>query len=81
MSEADRSTVTRRGPAKSLVILPSIGAVPHADGQITITRKFLDGVAEMARHWDGPVEVILPPIDATTNNLDSVRIDPREVGV
>jgi glycosyltransferase involved in cell wall biosynthesis len=76
-----RSTAAPRGSAKSLVILPSIGAVPHVDGQITITRKFLDGVAEMARHWDGPVEVILPPIDATTDNLDSVRIDPREVGV
>jgi glycosyltransferase involved in cell wall biosynthesis len=76
-----RSTAPPLGTAKSLVILPSIGAVPHADGQITITRKFLDGVAEMARHWDGPVEVILPPIDATTDNLDSVRIDPREAGV
>ena len=81
MSLDARSTSSPRRTAKSLVILPSIGAVPHADGQITITRKFLDGVAEMARHWDGPVEVILPPIDATTDNLDSVRIDPREIGV
>ncbi len=67
--------------AKSLVILPSIGAVPHADGQITITRKFLDGAAEMAKHWDGPLEVILPPIDLSTDNLDSLRIDPRDFGV
>src|SRR5271168_3749410 len=76
------STVTPgRSAAKSLVILPSIGAVLHADGQITITRKFLDGAAEMAKHWDGPVEVILPPIEAATDNLDSVRIDPRDFGV
>src|SRR5580704_7037205 len=81
MSLEARSASSPRRTAKSLVILPSIGAVPHPDGQITITRKFLDGVAEMARHWDGPVEVILPPIEATTDNLDSVRIDPREVGV
>jgi colanic acid/amylovoran biosynthesis glycosyltransferase len=82
MSEDDRSTVRSRASAtKSLVILPSIGAVPHTDGQITITRKFLDGVAEMARHWDGPVEIILPPIEAATDNLDSVRIDPRDFGV
>jgi colanic acid/amylovoran biosynthesis glycosyltransferase len=67
--------------AKSLVILPSIGAVPHADGQITITGKFLDGVAAMARKWDGSVEVIVPPIAAATDNLDSIRIDPRELGV
>ncbi len=76
-----RRNVPLRRDAKSLVILPSIGAVPHGDGQITITRKFLDGVAEMARQWDGPVEVIVPPIDAATDNLDSVRIDPRELGV
>jgi glycosyltransferase involved in cell wall biosynthesis len=76
-----RSPAMPRRAARSLVILPSIGAVPHADGQITITRKFLDGVAEMAKHWDGPVEVILPPIDAATDNLDSVRIDPRAMGL
>jgi glycosyltransferase involved in cell wall biosynthesis len=81
MSLEARAASSPRRTAKSLVILPSIGAVQHPDGQITITRKFLDGVAEMARHWDGPVEVILPPIEATTDNLDSVRIDPREVGV
>jgi colanic acid/amylovoran biosynthesis glycosyltransferase len=63
------------------VILPSIGAVEHSDGQITITRKFLDGAAEFAKHWQGPVEVIVPPIAAATDNLDSVRIDPREYGL
>lgn len=77
----DSPSSTTPRDAKSLVILPSIGAVMHADGQITITRKFLDGVAKMARHWDGPVEVILPPIDVATDNLDSVRIDPREYGI
>jgi colanic acid/amylovoran biosynthesis glycosyltransferase len=82
MSLDARSTSTpQRSAAKSLVILPSIGAVPHADGQITITRKFLDGVAEMAKHWAAPVEVILPPLEAATDNLDSVRIDPRDYGV
>jgi colanic acid/amylovoran biosynthesis glycosyltransferase len=75
------STSKPRRDAKSLVILPSIGAVPHADGQITITRKFLDGVAEMTRHWPGPVEVILPPLEAATDNLDSIRLDPRERGI
>jgi glycosyltransferase involved in cell wall biosynthesis len=76
-----RPSAPPRPAGKSLVILPSIGAVAHADGQITITRKFLDGVAEMARHWDGAVEVIVPPIGVATDNLDSVRIDPRELGV
>ncbi|HET6327890.1 MAG TPA: glycosyltransferase [Planctomycetaceae bacterium] len=82
MSLDARSTSDpRRSAGKSLVILPSIGAVAHSDGQITITRKFLDGAAEMAKHWDGPLEVILPPIEAATDNLDSVRIDPRDFGV
>jgi colanic acid/amylovoran biosynthesis glycosyltransferase len=82
MFESNRSTATPgHSAAKSLVVLPSIAAVPHADGQITITRKFLDGVAEFAKLWDGPVEVILPPIEAPTDNLDSVRIDPRDFGV
>jgi colanic acid/amylovoran biosynthesis glycosyltransferase len=82
MNLNDRSTAVRGNPVgKSLVVLPSIGAVPHADGQITITRKFLDGVGEFAKLWDGPVEVILPPIDAATDNLDSVRVDPRDFGV
>ncbi len=75
------STAATRRDAKSLVIIPSIGAVPHADGRITITRKFLDGVVEMARHWPGPVEVILPPLEVATDNLDSIRIDPREYGI
>jgi glycosyltransferase involved in cell wall biosynthesis len=82
MNLSDRSTLGRGNSAgKSLVVLPSIGAVPHPDGQITITRKFLDGVATFAKFWDGPVEVILPPIEAATDNLDSVRVDPRDFGV
>lgn len=79
--DARQTDSQNRAEGKSLVIIPSIGAVPHADGQITITRKFLDGVVEMARHWDGPVEVILPPIAAATDNLDSIRIDPRDYGI
>jgi colanic acid/amylovoran biosynthesis glycosyltransferase len=82
MNLSDRSRAARGNPVgKSLVVLPSIGAIPHADGQITITRKFLDGVAVFARLWDGPVEVILPPIVTATDNLDSVRVDPRDFGV
>lgn len=80
-SDVRSRSAAERSAAKALVILPSIGAVSHADGQITITRKFLDGAAEMAKHWDGPLEVILPPIEAATDNLDSVRIDPRDFGV
>jgi colanic acid/amylovoran biosynthesis glycosyltransferase len=82
MNLSDRSTAVRGNPVgKSLVVLPSIGAVPHANGQITITRKFLDGVATFAKFWDGPVEVILPPIETATDNLDSVRVNPRDFGV
>jgi colanic acid/amylovoran biosynthesis glycosyltransferase len=76
-----RSSAATPRDGKPLVILPSIGVIPHPDGQITITRKFLDGVAEIAKHWDGPVEVVLPPLAAATDNLDSVRVDPREFGI
>lgn len=59
-----------------LLVLPSLKAVVKDDGRVVVTQKFIDGMAEYVKSWDGPVRAVLEPADATSNNLDNVAVVP-----
>lgn len=61
-------------PATRLTIVPALQAASHGDERVEITRKFVDGVKEYARYWDGPIRVLMregPSADSTS--LDDER--------
>ena len=62
-----------------LIVLPSLRAPLLPDGRVIVTRKFLEGMAEYAAHWDGPVQAVLEPCAAATDNLDNVTVVPAEL--
>lgn len=55
----------------TLVITPSLKAVVSGT-TVSLTKKFIDGVQEQARHWSGPVVVLMEPSTIQTDNLDVV---------
>ncbi len=56
----------------TLLILPMLRAFRDAQGRPVLTGKFVSGVAEYARHWDGPIHVVMELKGAADNNLDHV---------
>jgi colanic acid/amylovoran biosynthesis glycosyltransferase len=65
--------------AERLVVLPSLKAVLRPDGRVTVTQKFVDGMTEYARYWDGPVSAIVEPATEAGDNLDNVLVVPAEL--
>ena len=61
---------------RQLVVLPSLQAVVEADGRVVVTQKFVDGMLEYAKQWDGPVTAIIEPTTERSNNLDNVAVVP-----
>jgi colanic acid/amylovoran biosynthesis glycosyltransferase len=62
-----------------LLVLPSLKAATQGDGRIVVTEKFLDGMREYAKWWDGPVATILEPASDVSNNLDNVLVSPASL--
>ncbi len=48
------------------------------DGRIWLTRKLVDGVLEYARHWQGPVSLVVRPSDGPEENLDAIEVGNNE---
>lgn len=55
----------------TLVIVPSLNAVVSGSS-ISLTKKFVEGIEEQARHWSGKVAVLMQPSPMQTDNLDVV---------
>ena len=71
--------MTRLDNQATLLILPSIHAAAAADGRLIMPRKFIDGVAEYARHWPGRVSVLARQSSEQGVNLDETPIDGDEL--
>ncbi len=69
--------MTTRGPL--LVHVPTLGALQLPSGRIVVTRKFVSGMESYTRHWPGPVEIWVPPLESLSDNLDNIELDPREL--
>jgi glycosyltransferase involved in cell wall biosynthesis len=63
----------------TLMIVPSLRARSLPDGRIVLTQKFIEGVNEFDRFWDGPVEVYLECSDGQYDNLDELPVMPEDL--
>lgn len=74
-----------------LILLPALPASVDAEGKLFLTQKYLDGVAEYAKNWPGPVTTLarltkqpvrdLDPVEVTLGNVpNSIEIRPQDIG-
>lgn len=68
-----------RRSGRTLACVTALPVVVADNGDIIITRKWLDGMARYAELWDGPVRGVLKPAGRETNNLDNVRVPPASL--
>lgn len=66
---------------RELIILPSLKARRSLSGALTLTQKFLDGAAEYAHAWPGPVTVIVEIKDDKSSNMDQVEVMPENLEI
>jgi len=62
-----------------LKILPSLRARLLPDGQVVLTRKFIDGVLEFQKAWAGPVAVYMLPVKNEAGQMDDVSVWPKDL--
>jgi colanic acid/amylovoran biosynthesis glycosyltransferase len=64
--------------ALELVVLPTVRAHRGVHGGLVLTRKFLNGMAQYAAHWPGPVTTLVAPAPAPVFLMDPVEVMPDE---
>ena len=62
-----------------LKVVPSLRARRSANGSVVLTRKFLDGVNEFQKSWNGPVAVYMTPRLSETGEMDDVSVWPKDL--
>jgi glycosyltransferase involved in cell wall biosynthesis len=63
----------------TLTLITSLRVKVGPNGAVTLTRKFIDGIMEYKRHWDGPVTAVMEPSQTPTGNLDDVEVDAEKL--
>lgn len=58
-----------------LLLMPSLRAHRSARGRLVLTRKFLNGTAEYAKHWPGPARTFVFETTTPTGDMDHVEVD------
>lgn len=71
--------MTPSGATTELILLPSLRAQRGAQGRLVMTRKYLDGAAEFARSWPGPVTSLVRIDDQPTGDFDRIEVEPGEM--
>ncbi len=61
-----------------LILLPSLKAHRGPRGGLVLTQKYLDGAAEYARFWPGPVTSLVEVQAEITTDMDHVEVLPGE---
>ncbi len=62
-----------------LIVVPTIRVATHPDGRLVMPRKFVDGMLQNVKLWQGPVSAVIEPADRPDNNLDLESFDPAEL--
>ena len=62
-----------------LVLVPTLPAEKDSQGNIVLTKKFIEGVHEWARGWGGPVRLLMELVPGESDNLDRVSINSDEM--
>ncbi len=61
-----------------LILLPSLSASRGPRGGLELTRKYMTGAAEYARHWPGPVTSLVRLSETRTTDMDHAEYFPGE---
>src|SRR5262245_57010677 len=64
---------------RTLLVLPAMTANPGPRGGFILTRKFVEGAAEYASRWPGPVCVRIEKARERDTNLDHVEVQLAEL--
>jgi glycosyltransferase involved in cell wall biosynthesis len=63
---------------RELILLPSLAASRGPTGRLVLTHKYLDGAAEFAAHWPGPVTTLVHERSGATTDLDPTEVEPGQ---
>ncbi|UCD74051.1 MAG: hypothetical protein JSV91_09690, partial [Phycisphaerales bacterium] len=63
---------------RTLVILPALRARRADNGNMVLTRKFVDGLKQYAERWPGPVSAWIGLNESADSNLDHVEVEPED---
>ena len=63
----------------NLVITPAIKAIAKSNGKVIVTKKFIDGIIEYQKYWDGSVTVLIEDTSSASENLDNVEVAPGDL--
>jgi colanic acid/amylovoran biosynthesis glycosyltransferase len=64
--------------SNELILLPSLRAQRGPRGGLVLTRKYMTGAAEYARHWPGPVTTLARLRETPTTDMDHAEYLPGE---
>lgn len=64
--------------ARELILLPSLKAQRGPRGGLVLTRKYMEGAAEYARNWPGPVCSLVELDPVPTTDMDHAEYLPGE---
>lgn len=64
---------------QELAVLPNLRALPRPGGRVVLTRKFISGMQEYAKLWNGPLVAVMEPTSDPSSSLDNVEVDPASL--
>lgn len=65
--------------SRELILLPVLKANRGANGGLVLTQKYLEGAAEYARSWPGPVTTLAEISDTRSTDMDHVEVLPGSI--
>ena len=71
--------MTENSPSE-LIVLSILKARRSASGQLILTQKYLDGIAEYAKTWPGPVSTLVRVDTRAGVDMDQVEIGSEDPG-
>lgn len=66
--------------ANELILLPSLKAHRNSNGRLMVTQKYLNGAAEYAKSWPGPVTSLFDISPSQSTDFDQVEVDGEMEG-
>lgn len=65
--------------ARELILLPVLKANVGSNGGLILTQKYLEGAAEYARYWPGPVTTLAEISERRSTDMDHVEVHPGSI--
>jgi len=62
-----------------LIVASSLDLPVNPTGEVKVTQKFLTGIAEYARNWNGPLSVISTGTNHPNDKLDQIHVPHKDL--